>query len=250
LKSCPSCGAQVDVDAITCPSCGHSLAWASGPARPIPPPGEPPTPARSIRTWAFVGATVGVVGVIALAVFLAGRSAEGPASATPAVPATLDPGWTTATEAEDGFSIGLPRGWEESQFDVGESIKFQAIDGSASASRLDFVPNVNVIAQPLPFALSLDDYLQANLSQLETQLKGVTALAHQRVTLPVGPAERIQYRFDLGSQEGEPFEVSVLQFVFIQETTGYIITFETAPPEFSDYRPTFEQMAQSFRFTD
>jgi hypothetical protein len=258
VRSCPYCAEPIEDDATTCPFCRSSLAeqakpatrsaWAYGPGGSTAVPAEMAPPRRA-RTWMFVVGAVAVVAVLGLVVYLAGRPTDGPAATPSAGPASLDPGWTLATETEDGFSVGLPRGWEESQFDVGESIKFQAIDATDSAAEFEFVPNLNVIAEPLPIALSLDDYIQANLSQLETQLQGVTDLAHERITLPVGPTERIRYRFELGAQEGGPAEISVVQYVFIRETTGYILTFETAPPQFDQYRPTFEQMAETFRFT-
>jgi hypothetical protein len=260
LRKCPYCAEQIEDDATICPFCRSPLtqrpepsrepsAWAYGPGGSTPAPSETPRPAR-VRAWAFFAGAVAVVTVLGLVVYLASRSSDDPVVAPSTdVAASLEPGWTLVTEADDDFSIGLPRGWEESQFDVGESIKFQAIDRSDQAANLEFAPNLNVIAEPLPFALSLDDYIQANLSQLETQLQGLTNLVHQRVTLPVGPTERIEYRFDLGTEEGEAFDVSVVQYVFILNTTGYILTFETAPPQFDQYRQTFEQMARTFRFT-
>jgi hypothetical protein len=259
VRKCPHCAEQIEDDATTCPFCRTSLtdqprqpvqqsAWAFGPTSSTAVPTE--TPPRRTRVWAFVAAAVAVVAVLGLVVYVAGRSTDGSATTPSAEPADLEPGWTLVTETEDGFSVGLPTGWEESQFDVGESIKFQAIDATDSAAEFDFAPNLNVIAEPLPFALSLDDYIQANLTQLETQLQGVTGLAHQRIMLPVGPTERIHYRFELEEEEGGPLDISVVQYVFIWDTTGYILTFETAPPQFDRYRPTFEQMAETFRFTD
>lgn len=274
MRKCPYCAEEIEEDVATCPFCGSSVAepagrpmepiqdtaptpaaqpaaWAYGPGTTPPASSGSQPRGRSVRTVAFLAAAVVLLGTLALVVFLVSRSAddtEPRPAATP--PATLAPGWTVVTETEDGFSIGLPEGWEESQFDVGENIRLQAIDASREASDLDFVPNLNVIAETLPFALSLDDYIQANLGQLEVQLQGVTGLSHQRVALPVGPAERIEYSFDLGAEEGEPFEVTVVQFVFIREMTGYIVTFETAPSQAAEYHSAFEQMAESFRFTD
>jgi hypothetical protein len=261
VRKCPYCAEQIEDDATTCPFCRSSLAeqpkppvqqsaWAFGPTGSTAAHTETP-PNRRARVWAFVAAAVGVVAVLGLVVYVAGRSRDKPVVAPSAsAPASLRAGWTLVTETEDGFSVGLPRGWEESQFDVGESIKFQAIDATDSAAEFEFVPNLNVIAEPLPFALSLDDYIQANLTQLETQLQGVTELAHQRITLPVGPTERIQYRFELGAEDGGPLDISVVQYVFLWDRTGYILTFETSPPQFDRYRPTFEEMAQTFRFTE
>jgi hypothetical protein len=260
VRKCPYCAEPIEDDAAICPFCHSPLtrqpepspgpsAWALGPGGSAPASSETPRPSRT-RARAFVAGAVAVVAILGLVVYLAGRSSDDPVTAPTADGAArLEPGWTLATEAEDDFSIGLPMGWEESQFDVGESIKFQAIDNSDQAADFEFAPNLNVIAEPLPFALSLDDYIQANLNQLETQLQGVTDLEHERISLPVGPTERIEYRFDLGADEGEAFEVSVVQYVFILDTTGYILTFETAPPQFDRYRQTFEQMAETFRAT-
>jgi hypothetical protein len=247
VRKCPHCAEQVEDDATICPFCRTPLtrqlepspepnAWAYGPVAS----GD----GRN-RIWPFVAAGgIAVVAALGLVVYLAGRSSDDPTA-----PASLEAGWTRVTETEDNFSIGLPRGWEESQFDVGESIKFQAIDGSDRAADFEFVPNLNVIAEPLPFAMSLDDYIQANLNQLGRELNGVTDLEHERVTLPAGPTERIGYRFDLGAQGGQAFRVSVVQYVFILDTMGYILTFETAPPQFEEYQKTFERMAETFRFT-
>jgi hypothetical protein len=260
VRNCPYCAERIEDDTTTCPFCRSSLAdppkapvqesaWAVGPPAPSAAPAE--TPHRRTRAWAFVAAAVAVVAVLGLVVYVAGRSTDDPVAGPSAdSPPSLRAGWTLVTETEDGFSVGLPRGWEESQFDVGESIKFQAIDATDAAARFEFVPNLNVIAEPLPFELSLDDYIQANLTQLETQLQGVTNLAHQRITLPVGPTERIQYRFELGAEDGGPQDISVVQYVFLWDSIGYILTFETAPPQFDRYRPTFEQMAETFRFTE
>lgn len=178
MRTCPYCAKQLEDEATTCPFCRRALAeqakpttqsaWAYAPAGSM----AETAPLRRTGTWAFVAGAVAIVAILGLVVYVAGRLTDGPATTPSAEPAGLEPSWTLATETEDGFSVGLPRGWEESQFDVGESIKFQAIDATDSAAEFEFVPNLNVIAEPLPIALSLDDYIQANLSQLETQLQG------------------------------------------------------------------------------
>jgi hypothetical protein len=262
VKKCPYCAEEIEDDTTTCPFCRSTLiepqparsappqpsTWAYGPGVSEP---EAAPRQRAIRPWMFAIGAVVVIGVVWLFALMLGRSPDVPAAAQPtaAQPAVLAPGWTLANEAEDGFSIGLPENWEESDFDVGEAIKFQAIDAGNDVASLPFVPNLNIVAEPLPVELSLDDYVQANLSQLEIQLEGVVDLGHERVSLPAGPAERVTYRFDIGAGDGEEFVVSVVQFILLRDQTGYIFTFETAPAQATEYRALFEDMAETFRFT-
>jgi hypothetical protein len=200
----------------------------------------------------------------------------------PAVPvpteAPLEEGWTRHVQVEDGFSIALAPYWDEIDLDpslledtleflkesnpkmgkllskqvtslVASGVKFWAIDQVSNVEITGFATNLNIIAQPLPNATSLDEFVTETISQLD-QIKQMLAgrVTHQRVTLSSGDAEKIVYHMRISVPGvSEAIQTTTTQYVVVDGTKAYILTFSALDAESDKYTSTFAKMAKTFR---
>jgi hypothetical protein len=190
---------------------------------------------------------------------------------TPVPPPVLEPGWSLRERPEDGFAIALPTSWVE--MDLGASTLEEALlpvatccpemdlslwEGQTvrelreSGLRLfavdpDSDPEavyygvVSVVYTSLGEGWTLDMALQVVLGE---DGGDESKLTHQRVTLPVGKAEKIQY-----ADSGDP-PVRTIKYLLVQYDAFWFITVG-CEAEFAEfYEPIFATIPHTFRWIE
>ena len=192
---------------------------------------------------------------------------------------TLETGWILYQKPTAGFAIALPPTWEQVDLDaenvdtimdaVGETnpelatllkgqgrsliasgFKFWGFDLTPEAAKAGFLTNVNVLKQPLTIKASLDFYVQATLTQLESLSNVIKPISHQRVKLAGSDAEEMRYQMKVAGITGKTVTAAATQYLLIREKDVYVITFVTVPEQVKKYAPIFEKIAQSFELAE
>jgi hypothetical protein len=165
------------------------------------------------------------------------------------------------TVESSGFAIGAPKGWKavdsdtataqiekaaggnatmkqvfEAMRHTGTKIRFIAGDPKATGA---FVTNMNVVVEPVGSAMTLDSYIDANVSAISSVLGAKPEV--EKVDLPAGEAAKFSYKTNRGRT------LVYLQYALVHEGNGYVMTFTTVPATGSRYDDLFEQSAESFR---
>lgn len=189
------------------------------------------------------------------------------ASFAPGVP----DGWDLYEEADDGFAIALPPEYDRIDTDEAtltaflDTLKQQNPDEAETLDRefrgfLDSgAPklwafdqttentgsNVLVIKEPLSRALTLDQYVQVTLRQLDNVAEVIRPIQQQRVTLAAG--EAVELRYDQrGDTAGDASDTTV-QYLVVDGRTAFVLTFIVAQERADTFVPIFQQAAQTFR---
>ena len=118
----------------------------------------------------------------------------------------------------------------------GSPVKFVAIGPDVQD---DFATNANVYVEETPAGLTPDQYFDANVERVS---EAVGASEQERVSLPAGEALRLSYEQELGSGR----RLAVLQYLLLENETGYVITYTTLPDRAAEYAEIFEASARSF----
>lgn len=203
--------------------------------------------------------------------------AQAPDASSPAAPSdqpngssVVPAGWRAVDQSADGYRLALPPTWRQIDLDpttvsnsvtavaqqdpqlstwlnnqtatlIASNVHFFAIDFAPEALASGSATSLNVISQSVPASVSLDLVVQVSAGQLENLPGVVQPIAHRRVALPAGAAERFDYSISVGSQN-----VATTQFILLAAGRSYVLTFSTSPDKHATYAPTFDQIAQTF----
>lgn len=186
-------------------------------------------------------------------------------------------GWSEYAMPENGFAISVPTRWQRlavrpqelaaalqtirasnpelanalganAQTLMQNGVKFWAFDLNADPRASDFVTNVTVTRQPLPNAVSFENFVTVNLNQLNALSNRNSDIVSERTSIAGQPAERIRYLLTLDSQEGAPLTTAITQYLVLSERGAYVLTYSTRTDLSQLYQPIFDQSAGSLRF--
>lgn len=200
------------------------------------------------------------------------------ATPTPTTVVVVVPhGWTEYQVHEHGFAVSVPTVWQrlpitpaeldaalqtirQSNPDMADAlgasasqllasgVKFWAFDLNARALQSRFAPNVTVARQTLPTAVSFETYVAVNLNQLNALENRTSPVAHDRTSIAGLPAERIRYSLLLTTTDGSRVPATITQYLLLNGTDAYVLTYAARADLLGEYAPAFEQSARSFRF--
>jgi hypothetical protein len=188
-----------------------------------------------------------------------------------ASPAT---GWPLYEVKAEGFALELPPDWRQIDMNpatfetkmkelmkqnpqlepmmanlrqlLAAGFKFYGLE-SATIGK-GFTTNVNVIKQRLPAGATLD----AGVADAVRQLEGLPTVAkpvvRERVQMPAGECERLRVKMTMQAPSGQAVALATTQYLFVKGGDVYSLTFSTLQDREAGYAPTFEKIAQSFRF--
>jgi len=189
-----------------------------------------------------------------------GGETSTPPAAPPPAPVSDDLKVETVESA--GFSVGVPKGWKAIDSDTASSAAaeaagknpalqqvFDAMKQTGTRIRLaagdpkttdDFATNMNVVLEPVGSGMTLDQYVDANVSAVSSVLGAKPKV--EKVDLPAGEAGKFSYEVTQGA-----LTLKYLQYAFVHDGNGYVLTFTTVPATGTKYDSLFEEAAESFR---
>lgn len=144
------------------------------------------------------------------------------------------------TSEDAGFSIQFPYKWEVRQGIMGN-------DMVAMAPTLDledlFRENANIIFAKLDVEISKDQYYSYNMNSLAQLLTDFDLEENEDVNLDGEVVKRIVFTHTMGIVNAK-----VLQYLVLVGNKAFVLTFTADPLDFDRFRPSFEEIAQSFKF--
>ena len=189
-------------------------------------------------------------------------------------------GWQVYQNFEYGFSLKLPPEWEildltvddlkvlltemvnnnpalESYFTseylnnlVAAGIKLIAIDASVASLSTGSTSNLNVLVADLLFEITLEEYIEVNISQIKSLLGKELEINEEIVMIGELEAGKITYRTEITDILGNPQQVEYRQYLILDGRTQYVLTFTAGTDKAEADGPVFDQIADSFTLKD
>ncbi len=169
---------------------------------------------------------------------------------------------TVYTVDSAGFSIAVPNDWTGIDAEVGDDILAQEAEKNPALQPLvdalqsgqggiqliaaapepaeGFTANANVVTETVPAGFTIDQVLEGNLNTIESVF-GVRPDGSM-VTLPAGDAAKMVWSTTANGQT-----VERLQYLLLDGTTAYTLTFTSTAAQGDAYDEVFQQSAESFR---
>jgi hypothetical protein len=167
-------------------------------------------------------------------------SGTGPQPSPAETVATGAPSGTQRLEnTELGFTIDHPESWTPS-----DQPGVAALLVNQESAQDGFAESVNVVSEEVPEEVSLDEYTEATIRNLEAGFGGLEVIGEGPTTIGDLPAHSIEYRAE---QQGQT--LSFLQTWLIGDTTAFVLTYTGEGEGFDDYRSDAETIMESFRLT-
>jgi hypothetical protein len=154
-------------------------------------------------------------------------------------PATLEAAMSSLVKADPELGTWLtPR----VQQMVAKGVSFIAIDEGAGSLDSGFATNMTVMAVPLPYPMSVDSMAALSVSQMKNVPGLVQPVQYRIVPTSSGPAAVIDSSMML------PNVVTAgRQYMWVTDSTAYIMTFTTTSDQWSARAPIFDTIAESFQ---
>jgi eukaryotic-like serine/threonine-protein kinase len=172
---------------------------------------------------------------------MADRPTE-PASPSPSGTVEASPLGQSYTNAEAGFTIEYPAGWTAEEV-TDQSGVVVTIFARRSA-RDGFAENVNVLLEQLPPNVTLEQYTQANVTNLDRAFPD--AMVIEEGDRNVGPYAGHWIHYE-AEQQGR--RVSLLQAWLVDGERAFVLSYTGEGDDFEEYRPDAEAILQSFRLS-
>lgn len=192
----------------------------------------------------------------------------------------LENGWRLYESNADGFAIALPPEWLHIDLNpeafsdalaisgevnpdldalftsetlrnlVISGIKFYALDPSIEAINLGLPTSINILSIDLGIELPLDTLMAINLQEIANLADPDYPLIAERTKISNLEAEEITYSAEMMGLGGTMVPILFKQFVMIDGSVQYIITFG-APLELEGkYLEIFDEIGKSFKLLD
>jgi hypothetical protein len=140
---------------------------------------------------------------------------------------------------DQGFSVGIPKGWEVVDQSADSPLLLEAV---APLAEQGFFSNMNVVAGDKRGALSMTQWAAALKAEVSALSIVSGTLSSKVVKLKAGNAVKLSYK--LKTADGR--QVSITQFVVDAKDASFVLTFTTAPTLGTKYASLFTASANSF----
>jgi len=141
---------------------------------------------------------------------------------------------------DKGFSVKVPSGWDIEE----KKMNTDLIAVSPEESLEDtFRENFNVLVESLPREMTIDEYYQKGMPLFKEFAKEFKQHGNGEEVI-----DGAKFRFDVVSHQMGPLRIKVLQYLYVKNKKGYLITFSAADDKYGLYEPMFREIAKGFRF--
>ncbi|MGB8645539.1 MAG: hypothetical protein WCF84_09895 [Anaerolineae bacterium] len=193
-----------------------------------------------------------------------------------AVILVIPSGWNELTVPEENFAIAIPPRWQRlpvnpqeldaslkvirqsnpelanalgarGQELMASGVKLWAFDFDPISLQSKFATNLTVTRQTVVDQVSLDTYVNINVSQIEQLTSKQGTVDHERLTLGDLPAERVRYNISFQASDGSTGTSAITQYLMIYQDNAFVLTYATLLDQQDKYKSIFDQSAASFR---
>ena len=137
----------------------------------------------------------------------------------------------------DGYSVVFPADWDIQEDYMGASVIALSPQETGDTIR----ENVNVVIQPMVDEMTLDEYVDFNISSMEMYLTDFSVEDSEPVLINGIEAELMIYYHTMGR-----LRFKVMVYIFIFNNTAYAVTCTAVPDSFELFREVFEKIVLSF----
>ncbi|MFK7781333.1 hypothetical protein [Psychroserpens sp.] len=151
------------------------------------------------------------------------------------------------TYKKDNYSIDHPSDWTYSSQKPQPTIQFVFMAKPESAREDQFQENINLNIELLKQDdNNVDAYVDASISQIKSQVKGVNIIENQLTKINDLDAKSFVWSGDFGNGMILTFK----QLIFIKDKTAYILTLTCSETEYKDYIEVGDKIFNSFKFNN
>lgn len=141
------------------------------------------------------------------------------------------------TDAQYGFSATAPAGWKQGSY-PGTAVVF-----ASSTIVQAFAPNINVLVQELPSAMTLKDYGDVTVNQIKTLATDGKMIS--RTATVLGGLQASQLNFT--ARQGQ-YKLYFTQIYAVRGKKAYVITGTTVQGQEAALTPVVAAFVKSFKF--
>ena len=139
----------------------------------------------------------------------------------------------------DGFSIRFPADWGQKENVMGTRVVAMSLQEPGDTFR----ENVNVVVEDLPSPMDVETYAALSLKNLSRLLSAGEQPDVADAELGGVAAKRVIYETVMGQ-----LRVKGMVILAVRGRRGYAVTCSATPETFDAFRPTFDEIAGTFRF--
>lgn len=206
------------------------------PPNPGNPSGQQPNKPKKLNFWMKKKVIIPIAAAVIMSPFLAEIIKQLPPPPSPPPPPLPCQKFSPYDNYEYGFKIKYPPTWRRQAIDdpmTGEITKFMAPD--------DAKAKVTIKVEKLQKTLSLAEYSQASMEEINKFFPQVTILNRQDGTLANSPAYELTYQ---GVDNG--VMVQKMEMGIVRTDKAYVVIYGAETGEYNKFESTAREMMQCF----
>lgn len=138
------------------------------------------------------------------------------------------------------YSIEFPSNWDRKEVPPLDLVLF----APPAPGSMQPHASMNLVSEKVDMDVGLDQFYNESVKNLSNELKDVKIEESGNVNLNNAKSKWVLYTHVM---QGVKF--SVLQYFIVHEHAIFLLTFSSVENEFSHFRPEFEKIASTFKFT-
>jgi len=147
------------------------------------------------------------------------------------------------------FSLEYPADWiSREEAPQGMILEFVLLAPEEVAAN-EFTSNLNVMAEELQQDLSVEEYTELVLMQVENMLEDFALIEQQEIMVDGREAAELTYS-GIAEDEAGDYNLTWRQAIMIEDELAYIVTLTAEQEVFSDYQNIYDNVVESLSVAD